>query len=117
MRRSCILLKGCRTMPRKRSLNYREKCTVPGPDDPPKLNMTFSEKVIDKVFRPLKLGQLTIHWPDSSRRIYGLEPDGITAEIHARRHDFFKKCLLYGDVGFGEAYVDGDWDTPDLVRV
>jgi len=79
--------------------------------------MTFSEKVIDKVFTPLKLGQLTIKWPDDSQKIYGQEPDGITAEIHVRRHDFFKKCLLYGDVGFGEAYVDGDWDTPDLTRV
>ena len=82
-----------------------------------KVNMTFSEKVIDKVFTPLKLGQLTIKWPDDSQKIYGQEPDGITAEIHVRRHDFFKKCLLYGDVGFGEAYVDGDWDTPDLTRV
>ncbi len=79
--------------------------------------MTFSEKVIDKVFTPLKLGQLTIKWPDGTQKIYGLEPEGITAEIHVRRHDFFKKCLLYGDVGFGEAYVDGDWDTPDLTRV
>ena len=60
---------------------------------------------------------MTIHWPDGTRKIYGQEPDGITAEIHVRRHDFFRKCLLYGDVGFGEAYVDGDWDTPDLTRV
>ena len=30
---------------------------------------------------------------------------------------FFKKCALYGDVGFGEAYVDGDWDTDDVTKV
>jgi cyclopropane-fatty-acyl-phospholipid synthase len=30
---------------------------------------------------------------------------------------FFRKCFLYGDIGFGEAYVDGDWDTPDLTDV
>jgi len=79
--------------------------------------MTFSEKVVDRVFAPLRLGQLTIKWPDGAQKIYGHDPDGITAQIHVRRHDFFKKCLLYGDVGFGEAYVDGDWDTPDLTRV
>jgi len=93
--------------------NCKEKFTGLGE----KTNLTFSEKVIDKVFTPLKLGQLIIQWPDGTQRIYGQEPDGITAEIHVRRHDFFKKCLLYGDVGFGEAYVDGDWDTPDLARV
>lgn len=82
-----------------------------------KNDMTFSEKVIDGVFTPLKLGQLTIKWPDGAQRIYGQDPDGFTGEIQVRRHDFFKKCLLYGDVGFGEAYVDGDWDTPDLARV
>ena len=82
-----------------------------------KIDMTFSEKVIDKVFTPLKLGQLTIKWPDGTQKIYGQESDGITAEINVRRHDFFKKCLLYGDVGFGEAYVDGDWDTPNLAAV
>ena len=79
--------------------------------------MTFSERIIDKVFTPLKLGQLTIKWPDNTQRVYGHEPDSITAEILIRRHDFFRKCLLYGDVGFGEAYVDGDWDTPDLTHV
>jgi len=77
----------------------------------------FSEKVIDRIFTPLKLGQLTITWPDGKQRIYGVDPQGITAEIHVRRHGFFRKCLLYGDVGFGEAYVDGDWSTPDLTRV
>jgi len=93
--------------------SYKEKSTVPGR----KTRMTLCEKIIDGVFRPLKLGQLTIVWHDGTPRIYGHEPQGITATIRVRRHDFFRKCILYGDVGFGEAYVDGDWDTPDLTRV
>ncbi len=79
--------------------------------------MTLCEKIIDGVFKPLRLGQLTMIWPDGTVRHYGQEPDGITAEIHIRHHDFFRKCVLYGDVGFGEGYVDGDWDTPDLTAV
>jgi hypothetical protein len=31
--------------------------------------------------------------------------------------DFFKRCVLFGDVGFGEAYVDGDWETDDITKV
>ena len=79
--------------------------------------LTWAEKIIDGVFSPLKLGQLTIVWPDGDERIYGNDPEGITAVIHVRRMNFFKKCVLYGDVGFGEAYVDGDWDTPDINKV
>jgi cyclopropane-fatty-acyl-phospholipid synthase len=40
-----------------------------------------------------------------------------TAHIRVRREVFFSKCLWGGDVGFGESYVDGDWETPDLAAV
>jgi cyclopropane-fatty-acyl-phospholipid synthase len=40
-----------------------------------------------------------------------------TATIRVRRESFFKKCVLAGDVGFGESFVDGDWDSPDLTAV
>lgn len=55
--------------------------------------------------------------PDGSRRIYGTEPHGITATINIKRQDFFRQCVLFGDVGFGESYVNGDWDTDDITMV
>jgi cyclopropane-fatty-acyl-phospholipid synthase len=39
------------------------------------------------------------------------------AAIAVRREAFFRKCALSGDIGFGEAYVDGDWDAADLTAV
>ncbi len=39
------------------------------------------------------------------------------AAIRVRREAFFKKCILAGDIGFAESYLDGDWDTPDLTAV
>lgn len=30
---------------------------------------------------------------------------------------FFEKCLLHGDIGFAESYIDGDWETDDLERL
>jgi cyclopropane-fatty-acyl-phospholipid synthase len=35
--------------------------------------------------------------------------------VHNER--FFARTLLGGDVGLGEAYMDGDWSSPDLVSV
>ena len=29
----------------------------------------------------------------------------------------FRKCVLSGDIGFAQSYMDGDWSSPDLVAV
>ena len=42
---------------------------------------------------------------------------GIRATVMINNQNFYKKCSLYGDVGFGESYCDGDWDSPDLTNV
>ena len=34
-----------------------------------------------------------------------------------RNAAFFRKCVLFGDVGIGESYVDGDWDTDSIANV
>ena len=79
--------------------------------------MSLCERIIHNVFTPLRLGQLTMDLYNSQSPVYGKEPDGIKAHMTVHRRDFFKKCVLYGDVGFGEAYVDGDWDTDDITAV
>ena len=58
----------------------------------------------------IQLGQPGKH-PNLAQGISG------TACIRVKREAFFKKCVLAGDVGFGESFVDGDWDTPDLAAV
>lgn len=80
--------------------------------------LSLCERIIHNVFTPLKLGQLTMELPSGEKRIYGDDPNGICAHIRIKnRKNFFSKCVLYGDVGFGEAYVDGDWDTDDVTAV
>jgi len=39
------------------------------------------------------------------------------ARIRVRNPVFFRKCVLFGDIGFGESYVDGDWETEDIAAV
>jgi cyclopropane-fatty-acyl-phospholipid synthase len=31
-------------------------------------------------------------------------------------NEFYKKAVLFGDVGFSEAYMDGDWDTDNITN-
>ena len=57
-----------------------------------------------------------VHWHASAQAPAALViPE--TAAIRVRRAAFFEKCVLYGDIGFAEAFIDGDWETPDLAAV
>jgi cyclopropane-fatty-acyl-phospholipid synthase len=33
------------------------------------------------------------------------------------RPAFFRRCVLFGDIGFGESYVEGEWETDSIERV
>lgn len=69
------------------------------------------------------LGRLQLDLPDGSSASFGASeanlPLGIAgaARIHVHREAFFKKCVLTGDIGFAESYMDGDWSTPDIAAV
>lgn len=59
--------------------------------------------------------QLTL--PDGERVQIGQPGAAVSAAIRINNPSFFKRCVLYGDIGFGEAYVDGDWDTDNITEV
>ena len=39
---------------------------------------------------------------------------GHVAELHVHSDDLFARLIREGDLGFCDAYLDGDWSTPDL---
>jgi len=55
--------------------------------------------------------------PDGHRVFLGNGEDPIRASIRVVRQDFFRKCVLSGDIGFGESYVEGDWETESITDV
>ncbi len=59
-------------------------------------------------------GELDFTLRDGRRfRASGARP-GPRAEIQVISPDLFARLLREGELGFCEAYLDGDWDTPDL---
>ncbi len=62
-------------------------------------------------------GALTMRLPDGTRRVLGNGQDGPAAEMHLRSRNFFRRCVVGGDIGFGESYQAGEWDSPDLTAV
>ncbi len=67
-----------------------------------------------EIARQLARGRLDFVLPDGRRfRAEGRTP-GPAAEIHAHAPDVFARLIREGDLGFCEAYLDGEWSTPDL---
>jgi cyclopropane-fatty-acyl-phospholipid synthase len=62
-------------------------------------------------------GSLRLELPDGTVKVMGSPGVNVDAEIRVRSADFFQKCVLFGDVGFGESYMDGDWETDSIERV
>jgi cyclopropane-fatty-acyl-phospholipid synthase len=77
----------------------------------------FYESLIFRGMERMNRGYMEIELPDGRRRTLGDPEEVIHASIRIRSPQFFKRCMLFGDVGFGESYVEGEWDTPDIERV
>ena len=77
----------------------------------------FYQRVIMDTLAKMTLGCLHLELPDGTNKIIGTLGAKISANVRIVRESFFKRCVLFGDIGFGEAFVDGDWDTDDITQV
>ncbi len=64
--------------------------------------------------KKLRYGRLVIEAPDGRRYLFDGSEPGPSAELWVRRPRMAWRLLTNGDTGFAEAYIDGDYETPDL---
>jgi len=76
----------------------------------------YQRLVVDALGK-MTAGCLRLELPDGEIKIIGTSGAAVSATMRVRNAAFFQKCVLFGDVGFGEAYVDGDWETDSIERV
>ncbi len=77
----------------------------------------FADRWIGRVVRSLKIGHLTIETPSGARVEGKGELEGPRATLVLHRWRTMRRLMFGGDVGFAEAYMDGDWSTPDLATL
>jgi cyclopropane-fatty-acyl-phospholipid synthase len=65
----------------------------------------------------IRRGCLTVQLPDGSRRVFGDRDSELRGEMHIHDPEALRRLLLGGEVGGGEAYMDGLWSSPDLVAL
>lgn len=78
---------------------------------------SFYERTVLDMLSKMELGRLDVQLPGGNTVSIGNGEGGIHAEMTVNDPDFFRRCVLFGDVGFGEAYTDGLWDTSSITNI
>lgn len=84
---------------------------------PPTLFQRLAKRAILSVFRKIKNGYLELVYPDGSAEFFGDKESKNRAKIVLANYRFFSRVMVSGDIGFGESFMDNDWNSPDPVNL
>lgn len=80
--------------------------------------LSMGLKMLMFMLKGLKIGQLDVHLPNGeTRQFRGTERPELHGVLNIRDGAMIRHVLKNGEVGFGEAYLDGLWDSPDLASL
>ncbi len=65
----------------------------------------------------MERGHLSLTLPNGENFIYGKDLKSAKVELKIKNPKIFRDIILKGDIGFGEGYVKGYWDTPCIFNV
>ena len=69
-------------------------------------------RLVFELLEKLQGGLLEIRLPGGDCRLFGDGEHGVTLHVHDEA--MFGQVLAKGDIGLTEAYLDGQWDSPDI---
>jgi cyclopropane-fatty-acyl-phospholipid synthase len=78
---------------------------------------SFYQDIVLKMLSKMDKGALTLTLPSGEQLVFGDGEINVSANIIINGEEFYKRLILFGDIGFGEAYVDGLWDTDNITQV
>jgi cyclopropane-fatty-acyl-phospholipid synthase len=78
---------------------------------------SFYQDIVLKLLSKMEKGHLYLTLPSGEELIFGNGVGNISASIVINSDEFYKRVILFGDIGFGEAYVDGIWDTNNITNL
>lgn len=77
---------------------------------------SLARRAFLKSLESLREGSLGLLWNGQTRE-FGEPDSSLRAILMVHHEQFFQRAVFGGDVGIGEAWMDGDWSSPDLVSV
>ena len=73
------------------------------------------ENLLLDAFTRIRTGQLLLTLPDGSTRFFGsADTDGPSVSIVVKDREWFRRVVLGDDIGLGESFIEGLWETDDL---
>ena len=79
--------------------------------------LSWGLKLFTYMLSGLQVGSLDLSLPNgATRRFEGVQP-GPHGVLRIKSDRVIRHVLRGGEVGFGEAYLDDCWDSPDLARL
>ncbi len=78
---------------------------------------SFYQDTVLKLLSKMDNGRLDLTLSSGETISIGNGQGNISANITVTNDEFYKRLILFGDIGFGEAYVDGLWETDNITNV
>ncbi|MDA8133470.1 MAG: DUF1365 family protein [Desulfobacteraceae bacterium] len=78
---------------------------------------SFCRRILFTALKKIETGCLEIEMPNGKVLHFGHPGSRQTAFMKIQDYHFFPRIIFNGEIGFGEAYMFKEWDTPDLVTL
>src|ERR1700704_3101844 len=78
---------------------------------------SLSRALLLKALRDVRDGRLELRLPGGEVHTFGDAGSDLAAIVDVRDERMFSRAVFGGDIGLGEAYVEGLWTSPDLVAL
>lgn len=83
----------------------------------PQARAGIRERMLHQALGQLRVGRLHVTLPNGTRFTAEGDTPGPEATVRIRNWRLVNRMILGGDIGVAEAYMSGDWDSPDLGAV
>ncbi|MBI9057898.1 MAG: class I SAM-dependent methyltransferase [Labilibaculum sp.] len=80
-------------------------------------NTGFQEKIFLNLLQKMDRESIEVCLPNQNIFRLGSANAKIKADIRILSSKFYKQLFFYGDIGFGEAYEQGLWETSDITKL
>jgi cyclopropane-fatty-acyl-phospholipid synthase len=79
--------------------------------------LSWGLRLLSYMLSGLRIGTLDVEFPNGARRHFVGDQPGPRGVMRIKSDRLVRHVLSGGEVGFGDAYLDDCWDSPDLARL
>lgn len=79
--------------------------------------LSWGLQLLSYMFSGMRVGTLDVSFPNGATRHFGGAEPGPRGVLRIKSDRLIRHVLAGGEVGFGDAFLDDCWDSPDLARL